>query len=87
MFELHSETTVASSLCSARLRLTSRMRSLPAYSTMTIPARRVAVIGAGISGIVAAAHLRNEGIDVTVYERSSAAGTNIPSGCTMNENP
>lgn len=41
---------------------------------MTIPARRVAVIGAGISGIVTAAHLRNEGIDVTVYERSSAAG-------------
>jgi ACS family pantothenate transporter-like MFS transporter len=36
--------------------------------------KRVAVIGAGISGVVAAAHLKNEGLDVTVFERSSAAG-------------
>lgn len=41
---------------------------------MAIPAKRVAVIGAGISGVVAAAHLRAEGIDVSVFERSSAAG-------------
>ncbi|KAL6704424.1 hypothetical protein ACN47E_008276 [Coniothyrium glycines] len=36
--------------------------------------RRVAVIGAGISGVAAAAHLRKENVDVVVYERSSAAG-------------
>lgn len=36
--------------------------------------KRVAVIGAGISGVVAAAHLKRENINVTVYERSSAAG-------------
>lgn len=36
--------------------------------------KRVAVIGAGISGVVTAAHLKNEGIDVTVFERSSASG-------------
>ncbi|KAF1953933.1 pantothenate transporter [Byssothecium circinans] len=36
--------------------------------------KSVAVIGAGISGVVAAAHLKREGIDVTVFERSSAAG-------------
>jgi len=36
--------------------------------------QRVAIIGAGISGIVAAAHLKKEGIDVTVFERSNAAG-------------
>ncbi|KAH8731955.1 dimethylaniline monooxygenase [Phaeosphaeriaceae sp. PMI808] len=41
---------------------------------MTYPLDRVAVIGAGISGVVAAAHLIREGIDVTVFERSSAAG-------------
>jgi ACS family pantothenate transporter-like MFS transporter len=41
---------------------------------MTIPSKRVAVVGAGISGVVAAAHLRVEGIDVTVFERSSGAG-------------
>ncbi|ORX93343.1 pantothenate transporter [Clohesyomyces aquaticus] len=35
---------------------------------------QVAVIGAGISGVVAAAHLRREGVDVTVYERSKVAG-------------
>ncbi|KAJ8108186.1 hypothetical protein OPT61_g8351 [Boeremia exigua] len=36
--------------------------------------KHVAVIGAGISGIVTAAHLKNEGLNVTVFERSSAAG-------------
>lgn len=36
--------------------------------------KRVAVIGAGISGVVAAAHLNKENIEVTVFERSSAAG-------------
>ncbi|KAF2826865.1 dimethylaniline monooxygenase [Ophiobolus disseminans] len=41
---------------------------------MTIPSKRVAVVGAGISGVVAAAHLKKEGIDVTVFERSNAAG-------------
>lgn len=41
---------------------------------MSIPSKRVAVIGAGISGVVAAAHLRKEDIDVTVFERSSEAG-------------
>jgi len=41
---------------------------------MTFPSKRVAVIGAGISGVVAAAHLKKEGLDVTVFERSSAAG-------------
>lgn len=38
------------------------------------PRLHVAVIGAGISGVVAAAHLIREGIEVTVFERSSAAG-------------
>jgi cation diffusion facilitator CzcD-associated flavoprotein CzcO len=41
---------------------------------MSFPSKRVAVVGAGISGVVAAAHLKKEGIDVTVFERSSAAG-------------
>ncbi|KAH7079526.1 dimethylaniline monooxygenase [Paraphoma chrysanthemicola] len=41
---------------------------------MVIPSQRVAVIGAGISGVVAAAHLRKEGVDVEVFERSAAAG-------------
>ncbi|KAF2474659.1 dimethylaniline monooxygenase [Lindgomyces ingoldianus] len=35
---------------------------------------RVAVIGAGISGVVTAAHLKREGLDVTVFERSRVAG-------------
>ena len=38
---------------------------------------RVAVIGAGISGVLAAAHLRRARIDVVVFERSAAAGGNI----------
>ncbi|KAJ5295852.1 hypothetical protein PENANT_c001G06505 [Penicillium antarcticum] len=36
--------------------------------------KRVAVIGAGISGVVTAGHLLALGIDVTVFERSHAAG-------------
>jgi ACS family pantothenate transporter-like MFS transporter len=36
--------------------------------------QRVAVIGAGISGVATAAHLKKEGIEVTIFERSSAAG-------------
>ncbi|KAL5337625.1 major facilitator superfamily domain-containing protein [Aspergillus crustosus] len=36
--------------------------------------RRVAVIGAGISGVVSAAHLLQAGIEVQVFERSHAAG-------------
>ena len=41
---------------------------------MSFRCKSVAVIGAGISGVVAAAHLQKEGVEVTVFERSSAAG-------------
>jgi cation diffusion facilitator CzcD-associated flavoprotein CzcO len=41
---------------------------------MASSTKRVAVIGAGVSGIVTAAHLKKEGIEVTVFERSHAAG-------------
>jgi phytoene dehydrogenase-like protein len=34
----------------------------------------VAVVGAGISGVVAAAHLLRNGLKVTVLERSSGPG-------------
>lgn len=35
---------------------------------------RVAVIGAGISGVVTAAHLLNAGLEVTVFERNKETG-------------
>ena len=38
------------------------------------PSKRIAVIGAGISGVVTAAHLKSEGLNVIVFERSSVAG-------------
>lgn len=38
------------------------------------PIRRVAVIGAGISGVVSAGHLLAAGLDVTVFERNEAPG-------------
>ncbi len=38
------------------------------------PGQTVAVIGAGISGVCAAAHLIKQGLRVTVFERSSVAG-------------
>ncbi len=36
--------------------------------------RRVAVIGAGVSGVTTAAHLKAEGLDVTVFEKAPVAG-------------
>jgi ACS family pantothenate transporter-like MFS transporter len=36
--------------------------------------KRVAIIGAGISGVVTAAHLKNAGLEVTVFERNNATG-------------
>ena len=38
------------------------------------PIKRVAVIGAGISGVCSAAHLLKFGLDVVLFERSSTAG-------------
>lgn len=32
------------------------------------------MVGAGVSGVVAAAHARRVGLDVTVFERNDAAG-------------
>lgn len=36
--------------------------------------RRIAVIGAGVSGIVIAAHLLRAGFEVTVFERNKRPG-------------
>lgn len=38
------------------------------------PVMKVGIVGAGISGVVAGAHLKAAGLDVTVFERSSEAG-------------
>jgi MFS transporter, ACS family, pantothenate transporter len=35
---------------------------------------RVAVIGAGISGVVSAAYLKTAGLEVTVFERAKVVG-------------
>ena len=35
---------------------------------------RVAVVGAGISGVLAAGHLLATGLEVTVFERNAAPG-------------
>lgn len=36
--------------------------------------QKVAVVGAGVSGISTAIHLKRAGLDVTVYERSAHVG-------------
>ncbi|EDO00163.1 hypothetical protein SS1G_03023 [Sclerotinia sclerotiorum 1980 UF-70] len=41
---------------------------------MGLTFERVAVIGAGVSGLAAARHLLDYGLDVTIYERSSKPG-------------
>lgn len=35
---------------------------------------KVGIVGAGISGVVAGAHLKAGGIEITVFERASEAG-------------
>ncbi|KAH7140891.1 FAD dependent oxidoreductase [Dactylonectria macrodidyma] len=40
----------------------------------SLPIRRVAVIGAGVSGVLTAAHLKSEGLDMTVFERAPVTG-------------
>jgi cation diffusion facilitator CzcD-associated flavoprotein CzcO len=41
---------------------------------MVQPIKRVAVIGAGVSGVAAAAHLKASNVDVTLFERTRNAG-------------
>jgi ribulose 1,5-bisphosphate synthetase/thiazole synthase len=43
---------------------------------MTYTAKRVAIIGAGVSGVTSAKHLKAAGVQVVVYERSSQCGGN-----------
>ena len=38
--------------------------------------KRVAVVGAGVSGVTTAKHLKDFGIEVVVFERSKQAGGN-----------
>jgi cation diffusion facilitator CzcD-associated flavoprotein CzcO len=49
---------------------------LPSAETVVkmAPIKTVGVIGAGVSGVAAAAHLKSAGLKVTVFERSSVAG-------------
>ena len=43
-------------------------------ASQLLDVRSVAVIGAGVSGVAAAIHLKRAGLEVTVYERSRRAG-------------
>lgn len=36
--------------------------------------KTIAVVGAGVSGVSSAIHMRNAGLDVTVFERGDVAG-------------
>ncbi|MFC2008155.1 FAD-dependent oxidoreductase [Chloroflexota bacterium] len=54
--------------------------SLPEESAIPPGAKRVAVIGAGPSGLTASGDLADRGYAVTVYEASSAAGGMLRSG-------
>lgn len=38
------------------------------------PIKSVGIIGAGVSGVAAAVHLKLAGLDVTVFERASTSG-------------
>ena len=42
--------------------------------SLALPSPRIAIVGAGISGLTAALTLKDKGIDATVYEASSSVG-------------
>ena len=42
--------------------------------TQRLNLKNVAVIGAGVSGVAAAVHLKRRGLAVTVFERTKRAG-------------
>jgi cation diffusion facilitator CzcD-associated flavoprotein CzcO len=52
------------------------MGSIAPFTSLSRPIRRVAIIGAGISGLIAAKSLRDEGYfeNIKVYERNSQSG-------------
>ena len=41
---------------------------------MKVEAKRVVVVGSGFSGLVSALELRQQGHDVTIYEKAAAPG-------------
>lgn len=49
---------------------------LPLHDGKSPQTQRVAVIGAGVSGVVSAKYLKASGFEVVVYERSKQAGGN-----------
>ena len=52
-----------------------KLLTLPCAVRMNpAPIKSVAVIGAGVSGVAAAIHLKSRGLHVTVFERSAKAG-------------
>jgi ribulose 1,5-bisphosphate synthetase/thiazole synthase len=51
-----------------------RAISLAASTTMVFKAKKVAVIGAGVSGLASAKHLKAAGLEIVIYERSSVSG-------------
>ncbi|KAI0458376.1 hypothetical protein F5B21DRAFT_24750 [Xylaria acuta] len=52
----------------------SQVGSFQSLEANRTPIKSVAVIGAGISGVVSAAHLINEGFEVAVFERTGTIG-------------
>ena len=48
--------------------------SIVLMAETTLSIQTVAVIGAGVSGVAAAIHLKKAGLEVTIYERNATAG-------------
>lgn len=53
---------------------TSRLSLALSMAEQRLQVEKVAVIGAGVSGVAAGIHLKRTGLDVTIYERNARAG-------------
>ncbi|GJN02504.1 hypothetical protein PR202_ga19863 [Eleusine coracana subsp. coracana] len=74
-----SSTSTASSASAHPYRPASTRAMAGSDDTRAAPARSVAVVGAGVSGLAAAYRLRKSGVNVTVFEAGDRAGGKIRS--------
>ncbi|KAI0874706.1 hypothetical protein GGS24DRAFT_458267 [Hypoxylon argillaceum] len=74
LFAVESEYKLRDRISGYYMFMMSPVDRFPSPEADQTPIRNVAVIGAGISGVVSAAHLIKEGFGVTVFERTGTIG-------------
>ena len=72
--EGHEVSDVWNHVCIAKVRHSLSFKRSITMADSFLDIQRVAVIGAGVSGVAGAIHLKRAGLEVKVYERTARAG-------------